>query len=224
MSTSIGNRFTQADAQLLIKQYKDTITQKVRSGEAEPAHMIGANAYTENEWDKLMKRMEDNVEIVKEEQQQRFEKRDKQEDQKEIYEKLRFSTELQKNLNLKEKIMSKIDGYGEFPYYYLAKDGVIEYNGVTFVADPETNSIMLGDCSEPKNCIRVPLEEGGSLVFNRDNIGDITRAISMFSPEDINRIMRAISLDAKKQQMHDEIEEHEHEVAQKIAEGKNNLE
>lgn len=46
-------------------------------------------------------------------------------------------------------------------------------------------------------------------MVNRDSIGDLAKAISMFSPEDINRILRAIKLDGKVQQMKHEIEEME---------------
>lgn len=83
------------------------------------------------------------------------------------------------------------------PYSYLAKDGIIEYNGVTFVCDYEHNALCLGDVSNPKDVIYVALEKGGTLQVNRDNIGDLSKAIGMFSPEDVNRILRAISKDAQ---------------------------
>lgn len=93
------------------------------------------------------------------------------------------------------------------PYGYLAKDGIIEYNGVVFVCDPEHNAIHLGDTSNPKNCIRIPLSKGGCLIVNRDNLGDLSKAIGMFSPEDVRRILEAIAQDAKVQQMQHEIDE-----------------
>lgn len=93
------------------------------------------------------------------------------------------------------------------PYGYLAKDGIIEYNGVVFVCDPEHNAIHLGDTSNPKNCIRIPLSKGGCLIVNRDNLGDLAKAIGMFSPEDVRRILEAIAQDAKVQQMQHEIDE-----------------
>lgn len=67
------------------------------------------------------------------------------------------------------------------PYGYLAKDGIITYNGVTFVCDEKTNSICLGD---------------------------LAKAIGMFSPEDVNRIMRAIHQDTKIQSMQQETDFH----------------
>lgn len=46
-------------------------------------------------------------------------------------------------------------------------------------------------------------------MVNRDSVGDLAKAIGMFSPEDINRILRALKLDGKIQQMKHEIEEME---------------
>lgn len=93
------------------------------------------------------------------------------------------------------------------PYAILAKDGIIDYNGVIFVCDEEYKALRLGDTSDPKKCLNIPLSGGGSLIVNRDNLGDLARAIGMFSPEDVNLIMRAIAEDAKIQQMQNEIDE-----------------
>lgn len=98
------------------------------------------------------------------------------------------------------------------PYGYLAKDGVITYKGVTFVCDEKTNSICLGDMSNEKNVLNIPLSGGGCLRVNRDNIGDLSKAIGMFSPEDVNRILRAIAQDAKIQSMQQEREDMENSV------------
>jgi len=103
------------------------------------------------------------------------------------------------------------------PYGFLAKDGVIEYNGVTFVCNEQFNRIELGDTSSMDNCINIPLSGGGSLVVNRDNIGDLGKAIGMFSPEDVNRIMRAIHQDNKARQVLNEIEDEENSVGKDTA-------
>lgn len=79
------------------------------------------------------------------------------------------------------------------PYSYLARDGIVEYNGVTFVCDYKKNALCLGDVSNPKNILNIPLPSGGCLKVNKDNIGDLQRAVGMFSPEDLNAIMRALS-------------------------------
>lgn len=97
----------------------------------------------------------------------------------------------------------------EVPYNHLAKDGFIDYNGVVFVCDEEHNAICLGNVTDKENCLTIPLSEGGCLIVNRDNLGDLAKAISMFSPEDVNRIMRAIAQDAKVQQMKKELDDEE---------------
>lgn len=98
------------------------------------------------------------------------------------------------------------------PYSHLAKDGVIEYNGVTFVCDYKHNALSLGDVSNPKNVIYVALADGGTLQVNRNNVDDLSKAIGMFSPEDVNRILRAISLDAQCQRKLAEIDEERNSI------------
>lgn len=103
------------------------------------------------------------------------------------------------------------------PYGYLAKDGVITYNGVTFVCDERTNSICLGDMTNEKNVLNIPLSGGGHLRVNRDNIGDLSKAIGMFTPEDVNRILRAIHQDAKVQSMEQELKDMENSVGKDLS-------
>ena len=79
------------------------------------------------------------------------------------------------------------------PYSHLAKDGLIEYNGVVFVCDYKRNSICLGDVSDPKNVLNISLPSGGNLKVNVDNLGDLSKAAGMFTPADLNAIMRAIA-------------------------------
>lgn len=100
------------------------------------------------------------------------------------------------------------------PYSYLAKDGVIDYNGVIFVCDYKNNALCLGDVSNPKNVIYVGLADGGTLQVNRDNIDDLSKAIGMFSPEDVNRILRAISRDAQCQKNLAEIDEMKNRIGE----------
>ncbi len=103
------------------------------------------------------------------------------------------------------------------PYSHLAdENGIIEYNGVIFTTDNEKRWLCLGDMSNMANVIRIPLSEGGCLMVNRDCIGALGQAIGMFSPEDINLILRALKMDAKIQEMKKEIEEMEDGI------GKNN--
>ncbi|MCI9072106.1 MAG: hypothetical protein HFH80_04760 [Lachnospiraceae bacterium] len=108
------------------------------------------------------------------------------------------------------------------PYGHLAKDGVITYNGVAFICDERTNSICLGDVSDPKKVINIPLSGGGHLKVNRGEIGQLSKAIGMFSPEDVNRILRAIHLDTKLQSVQKEMEDLEESVGEEITSGTEN--
>lgn len=94
------------------------------------------------------------------------------------------------------------------PYSAMANEnGIIEYKGVIFQCDYENNRLCLGNVSDTRDCITVELKGGGILIFNRANIDDLVRAIDMFSPADITRIMRAIAEDAKLRQIQMEIED-----------------
>ncbi|MFQ8981246.1 MAG: hypothetical protein ACLR6I_12585 [Waltera sp.] len=91
----------------------------------------------------------------------------------------------------------------------MAEDGVIEYNGVTFVCDYEHNRLTLGDTTNKEDCINIPLSGGGSLLVNRDNIDALSKAIGMFRPEDVKRILEALAKDNKIQQMKKELDDME---------------
>lgn len=102
----------------------------------------------------------------------------------------------------------KVNGRDPGNWAILADDnGVITYNGICFLFDSETNSLSLGDMSQKDNVLSIPLSRGGTLNVNRNNIDDLAKAIGMFSPEDINRIMRAISEDAHCRRKLNEIED-----------------
>lgn len=105
------------------------------------------------------------------------------------------------------------------PYGHLAEGGVITYNGVTFVCDERSNSICLGNMDDKKNVLTITLSGGGHLKVHRDNLGDLARAVGMFSPEDLNRIMRAIAQDTKIQSMQKEIDDMEANVGNQIGDG-----
>ena len=82
-----------------------------------------------------------------------------------------------------------------FPYSSLANGGLIEYNGVIFVGDSQTNSINLGDMSDKNRVMHIQLSGGGFLNVNYDNIGDLKNAIGMFSGKDKGIILKAIASD-----------------------------
>lgn len=107
------------------------------------------------------------------------------------------------------------------PYGHLAEDGLITYNGVTFFCDYKNNAICLGDMSNPKEVINVALEGGGVLKVNRDSIGDLVKAIDMFSPEDVKRILDAIARDNFCRSKLQEIEDEKGKIGQELAEEEN---
>ena len=98
------------------------------------------------------------------------------------------------------------------PYSGLAENGMICYKGVMFTCDTENNRICLGDTTDLKKCINIPLAGGGSLLVNRDNLDELSRAIGMFSPEDVKRIMQAIAQDTKVQQMQKELDDEKNSI------------
>ena len=107
------------------------------------------------------------------------------------------------------RLNRRIEGKDKVPYGEMAENGVIEYEGVVFVCDYDHNRLTLGDTSNEKNCINIPLSGGGSLLVNRNNIDALSKAIGMFSPEDVNRILRALAQDKKIQEMKKELDDME---------------
>lgn len=94
----------------------------------------------------------------------------------------------------------------DVPYGNMAKNGFIEYNGVTFVCDPDQNAICLGDVSDKRKTLNIGLSGGGVLKVNVDNLEELMQAIGMFSPEDINNILRAVSIYKKSKEIQTEME------------------
>lgn len=194
-----------------ITEKKNEIEKKLQNGETEPTFTIGARSYTAKEWDKLIDKVDKNLEAVRKEQEQRKEAQEKEALEKSVLE----SSNVRRNF-----FMEKLNGTykSAFPYEHLAKNGVISYHGVEFVCDAQKNAICLGDMSDQKNVLTIPLEGGGSLMVNRDSLGTLADVISMFSPEDINRIMRAIADDNKAQEAQEEIEEDTNSIGKDASE------
>ncbi|MBR2401270.1 MAG: hypothetical protein IKB01_00685 [Lachnospiraceae bacterium] len=205
MVSSVGS--IQNQAMDLMQQRKSQILEKLKNGDAEEAIVTGGNAFTESVWNKMLEGVDNYLDEVKEEQKIRFAKMDEEQQEKELLQKRLMEKEMQAESNLKEVLVARTGGTLDVPYGYLAKNGVIEYNGVIFVCDELHNAICLGDMTDESNVLSIPLTEGGCLKVNRDNISDLAKAISMFSPEDIRRIMEAIATDAKCQQMQQEMDE-----------------
>ena len=191
----------------LMQERRAQILKKLQEGNGEEAVITGGNAFTESVWDKMLEQVDSYLEKVKAEQQIRFEKRDKEQEETEILQKQFMEKAQQTKLDMKKLLNARAGSMLNVPYGYLAKNGVIEYEGVIFICDERRNAICLGDTSDEKNVINIPLSEGGCLKVNRDNLNDLAKAISMFSPEDIKRIMEAIATDTKCKQMQNEMDE-----------------
>ncbi len=107
-----------------------------------------------------------------------------------------------------------------FPYDCLSQDGVtITHNGITFQCNSEEHTISLGDVSNKKNTIVIPLSGGGTLLVNKNRIGSLGKAIDMFSPEDIGIILRTVAEFQKFSSIEDEIEEEEEQEMDHITRG-----
>ena len=205
MVSSVGS--IQGQTIDLMQQRKSQILEKLKNGDAEEAIVTGGNAFTESVWKKMLEGLDNYLDEVKEEQQIRFDKMDEEQQEKELLQKRLMQKEMMTEANIKEVLVARTGGTLDVPYGYLAKNGVIEYNGVIFVCDEIHNAICLGDMTDESKVLNIPLSEGGCLKVNRDNLNDLAKAISMFSPEDIKRIMEAIATDAKCQQMQQEMDE-----------------
>lgn len=192
-----------------ISEKKKEIAEKVKNGETEPTFAIGAESYTAKEWDKLIAKVDKNNGAVRREQEQRKEAWEKEFLEEKKIDQTHFLSIMEVDNTKRHIIMEKMNGTYQpsFPYEAYADGDTITYNGVVFVGDKERNAICLGDMSNKGNVLTIPLEGGGSLMVNRDSISMLAGAMSMFSPEDANRIMRAIADDKKAQDTLNEIED-----------------
>ena len=120
------------------------------------------------------------------------------------------------NVGIRKSFAEIMSERPKVPYANIVKDGKIEYNGVTFISDEKTNSLNLGDCSCRRDYITIPLEGGGVLNVNRDNYGDLSKCMDMFSPEDQGRILRAIEQDIHLARKGQEIDEMESEIGENL--------
>lgn len=197
-------------------EFYDFVEDRVKNGP--PKIQTGGGEFSVEEWDKLMEDIDEILDAFKEELRERIAKeKDKQ--------LLSSDSEKTALINAEDdsgeeevkqvsaprrgsSFSDMLQGKKRAPYSYLADENdVINYNGVTFICDNEKQQIALGDISDLKNVITIPLSKGGCLKVHRDNIGDLAKAIGMFSPEDVNLILRAIAQDNKAREMQMEIDE-----------------
>ena len=183
-----------------LSQFYDFIQDRIKNGDTK--YMIGNSEFSQKEWEKFLAGLDKQIDDIIEETKEHVEKVKNQ------YIDADKIAGLSSTQIAEQALQSWNDEMAAgVPYGYLAKNGVIEYKGVVFVCDKEHKAIHLGDTSNMKNCIRIPLSKGGCLIVHRANLGDLAKAIGMFSPEDVNLILRAIAEDAKVQQMKKEIDD-----------------
>lgn len=153
----------------MVEQFEAFVKQRIKEGP--PKIQIGGAEFSEEEWKRLLKKVDKDIDAYKE-------------------------------VSRGSSFLARLSGEKKAPYSYLADEtGTIVYKGVTFVCDDKKQQICLGDMSDKKNVLKIPLSKGGCLCVNRENLDDLAKAIDMFSPEDINRIMRAIAQDTKVKEM-----------------------
>lgn len=224
-----GVNVTRSYARNAIKERKSEIIDKLESGETEEKVQMGGRAYSAREWKKLMSEVDTAIEDIKQEQKEYMEQKEKAEEAKklteeaqekredyvqQLYEKM-TSSGTKTAQAMGTSLRARLDGEKTAPYSTLAdENGIVSYNGVDFVCDYEHNALCLGDMSDEKKVLTIPLEKGGSLKLNVNNIGDMSKAISMFSPADVNRILSAISTYEKLQKTELEIEDMENSVGE----------
>lgn len=208
--TSEQKESSLSEFQKQLQEFQEFVKKRLKDGP--PKIATGGAEFSEEEWEKLIRKIDRDIDAYKEELRERIRKQKGE------------GLELTENEALEEienkaprgsSLLARFSKAKKAPYSFLADaSGQIVYKGVTFQCDDKKGQICLGDMNDVKNVINIPLARGGCLRVNRNNIGELARAISMFSPEDIGRIMRAIAQDNKAKEVEWEIEASKGEVGE----------
>lgn len=70
---------TESSFSKALQEYGKTLKKNIESGDNEPSYQIGGASYTEKEWNKLIKRVDKEIDKIKEEQAERLEKEKEEE-------------------------------------------------------------------------------------------------------------------------------------------------
>lgn len=179
------------DYQAMLSEHISYLREKLQHGDTEEKFQIGSEAMTIGEWNRLLDNFDSLQEEILQGMRERHEIQNEKQEREEALRKLFEEREWLEEVRTKPHNVERKEK--ENVYFSLADEsGKIVYNGVTFFCDKKTNTLTLGDCRLPENCLRIPLEKGGSLLVNRNNLEDLLKAITMFSPEDQRRILEAI--------------------------------
>ncbi len=217
----------------MLEEFHEFVKKRIKEGP--PKIPTGGSEFSIEDWEKLMKKIDEDIDAYKAELRERIRKDqgkkpisppagsavetktlaetagvepgDEESEEKPVLEKEAMEG-ANPTLPRGSSFLARLMGEKKAPYSYLADEsGVIVYNGVAFICDNQKQQICLGDVTDSKNVLTIPLAKGGCLKVNRDNLGDLARAIGMFSPEDVERILRAIARDNKAREMGMEIED-----------------
>lgn len=173
-------------------EFYEFVKDRVKNGP--PKIQTGGAEFSIEEWDKLLERVDGVIDAIKEAQEAEAIKKEKEAQEAEVIRR--------RGIGFAEVLAGESNRYARM----ADQNGDIEYNGVLFHYDSKTKQITLGDVSDKRNVLGVQLSNGVYLKVNRDNLGDLAKAIDMFSPEDINLILRAIAKDNKAREMQFAIE------------------
>lgn len=151
---------------------------------------------TQDEWEQLLRKTDRGIQAGKEESRRHgLEQAEKAKE-----------TAQDRRTRMQQRLAG--DGKKYVPYAWLADgSGTIDYHGVRFFCDTENGALCLGDVSAKNNVLSIPLSGGGVLRCNLDQLPSLAAAIGMFSPEDVNRILRAVAQAGKLKEMQQELEE-----------------
>lgn len=216
------------DFEKMLEEFRVFVEKRIKDGP--PKIPTGGTEFSEEEWEQMLRKIDHEIDAYKEELRQRIQKQKEEaavkeadsaaeqkslagtagaadekagaQDAKTPEQSERKAVAEQSSPERGHSFLARLSGEKKAPYSFLADaSGVIIYKGVTFVCDDKKQQICLGDMSDTKNVLTIPLSKGGCLKVNRNSLGDLAKAIEMFSPEDIGRIMRAIAQDSKAREL-----------------------
>lgn len=85
---ALGNSVQKVEAETMdyrafLQEKCEEILQKLKDGETEPSYQIGAQSFTEREWDTMLRKFDADQEAVREQMRARFEKLEKKREARE---------------------------------------------------------------------------------------------------------------------------------------------
>ncbi len=86
MKPDMTSKDKSAECMAFLREKREEILEKLRNGETEVSYQIGAESYTEKEWDKLLKKFDDIQEDVRRKMDERIKKLEEKEEEKRIVE------------------------------------------------------------------------------------------------------------------------------------------